>query len=598
MMDGGQPLTTASFDTVSRKVGPTGHISTGSTFDVRFDSAKMFMHTGSRPSHFNLLGWAYGPTVRGINVKSSYLWSGVNFAGYALPFTQVFLRPMLSDANAGFRAIPNAGLPAAPRPVLPSSVPQHLDWGVRNVRIASDDPDSMGNSPVLGLAQIGNTLYVGGKFQTVQHFSTGATAHQPWLAAFDIRSGNWISSFHPTLDGAVFDLIAAPDGTLLVGGNFTNINGAAHTAGLAKLDPATGAVVVGWNVSLTGARFGEQHAYARSLDVRGPWVYVAGGFNGVDGGPSSTALAAGGAARVSLADGTPDITWHPFFDFAPSDIIASADGNRVYVAGAFNHTGVSNVMNFLSIGFAILRADDATSVTGLGPVHLNNPGHPEQLAVTEYGSEVFHGGNQHWLASYDSSAFGFRNGASMGPRGDVQSIAGMYGLVFAGCHCLGYSLHVPAVGQADRVDRLNWMGAWNPTTFDRVEAFEPQWTMAGTGEGVWRIMADSDNCMWTASDVIQGATTSDHLGGIARFCPGDTTAPSVPRMMKRIGTKLVWAASTDNVPGPLRYEILRNDRVVAVTTTRAFTPKTHGRYFIRAIDSAGNIGATTRVINS
>ena len=148
---------------------------------------------------------------------------------------------------------------------------------------------------------------------------------------------------------------------------------------------------------------------------------------------------------------------------------------------------------------------------------------------------------------------------------------------------------------AVRADRTNWLGAWDPITFDRIERFEPQWTMAASGEGTWELLLDTDNCMWAGSDVIQGATARDHLGGFARFCPGDTTAPSRPAAVYRYGMALAWTASTDNVGGPLRYEILRNDRVIAVTTNRAFVAPSHGHYFIRAVDTAGNVGRSTTV---
>ena len=95
-------------------------------------------------------------------------------------------------------------------------------------------------------AQIGNTLYMGGKFLQVQHGIGGPTFTQSYLAAFDVNTGEWIPTFNPVIDAPVWKIMASPDGTkLFVGGEFTNVNGVANTTALAALDPATGAPVPG-----------------------------------------------------------------------------------------------------------------------------------------------------------------------------------------------------------------------------------------------------------------------------------------------------------------------------------------------------------------
>ena len=64
------------------------------------------------------------------------------------------------------------------------------------------------------------------------------------------------------------------------------------------------------------------------------------------------------------------------------------------------------------------------------------------------------------------------------------------------------------------------------------------------------------------------------------------------------GARLIWAASTDAV-GPVRYEILRNDRVIAATPNRSFTDPNvvaTNRYWVRAVDGAGNLSATSTMV--
>jgi hypothetical protein len=141
---------------------------------------------------------------------------------------------------------------------------------------------------VLALAQVGNTMFVGGKFQNVQNGNGGPKTFQPWIAAFDVQTGVWNSAWRPTLDGAVWDLVAAPDGSLIVGGNFSNVNGVANTAGLAKLDPITGQVISSWNASIATPRFLGTRANVRALDIQDNWLYVGGSFNQISGGPLNT----------------------------------------------------------------------------------------------------------------------------------------------------------------------------------------------------------------------------------------------------------------------------------------------------------------------
>ena len=87
-------------------------------------------------------------------------------------------------------------------------------------------------------------MYVGGNFTTVQKgaAATGADkVAQPYLAAFNATTGDYIRSFRPVLNNQVKSLAALPDGRLAVGGEFTSVGGAAR-AGLVVVNPTTGAL--------------------------------------------------------------------------------------------------------------------------------------------------------------------------------------------------------------------------------------------------------------------------------------------------------------------------------------------------------------------
>ena len=124
---------------------------------------------------------------------------------------------------------------------------------------------------------------------------------------------------------------------------------------------------------------------------------------------------------------------------------------------------------------------------------------------------------------------------------------------------------------------------------------------------MWAIQMDSRGTLWVGGD-IESVTTKSKAGkwagGFARYDASDSTAPPTPSNFR------VTAQGTDTVDlawnlvadagGGVRYEVLRDDRTVAFTTGNVNTltvPKGgNNRFFLRAIDKAGNYSATTSVL--
>ena len=81
-------------------------------------------------------------------------------------------------------------------------------------------------SEVQAFAQIGNVMYVGGNFKSVQRDAAGTGAvQQSYLAGFDVTTGEFVGGFRPVLNEQVKALTALPNGMLAVGGEFTTLNG-------------------------------------------------------------------------------------------------------------------------------------------------------------------------------------------------------------------------------------------------------------------------------------------------------------------------------------------------------------------------------------
>ena len=198
--------------------------------------------------------------------------------------------------------------------MMSSETSQTTPWGVTGIVGAASELKMEAEA----FAQIGNIMYVGGAFQYVQkgpNPTPDEKIAQSWLAGFDVNTGEWLSSFRPTLNGQVWDLQATPDGKLVVGGEFTSVDGDAAAVGIAEVDPITGAEVPGWNSSVGWVSTDGLPAQVRAIDYQDGWLYIGGRFNRVSGGnPLTGPVTVGRAARLRVSDGKPDGTWKPNFD--------------------------------------------------------------------------------------------------------------------------------------------------------------------------------------------------------------------------------------------------------------------------------------------
>jgi hypothetical protein len=155
---------------------------------------------------------------------------------------------------------------AAPDLVQPHLVSQNpADWTPRVMVAGRQDG-------VHGIAQVGNTVVVGGSFTQVSE------ANGPWITrnnifAFDVTNGQISSTFVPAVDGKVESVQAAGDGkSVFIGGYFSTVNGVV-TKRLAKLDVDSGQLVSGFKGKVTAGK------RVMDMEVRGGVLYVGGQFS-------------------------------------------------------------------------------------------------------------------------------------------------------------------------------------------------------------------------------------------------------------------------------------------------------------------------------
>jgi hypothetical protein len=551
--------------------------------------------------HGRQAGFSYRGLVDGDANDTSHLWENNN-ERQAIPFTQLFIRPTVTTTPPA--PVPDDGLGAVTLTPGLDDRPVEIAGGVRGV-LKTGDSEPQLDTPVLAITTIGDRVYVGGKFAQVRDAASGDLVDHRSLAAFDRTTGAWISDFRPQLDGAVWDLDTV-GGRLIVAGQFTNVDGMPGTSGLAALDPITGAVDPTWSASLSVSGT-TQRPIARTIDVEGDWIYVGGNFTRIAG--ASRTLSAGRLARVSVSNGDPDRAFRPNVDGIPYDVDA-ANGKVQFVGYLSGVNGVARQ------GVGTLDAADGSIVGGLAePLWTtSNTRRRYQQAVLSVGSEVWQGGSEHNVHVYRESDYGLLKSFVTHDRGgDTQVFARAGDTVMQGSHANAWiyrdATSWPSTDNYSRVDIYNWIGAFDAATHEYDDDFVPGLRSAYS-EGAWALHTDVDGCVWFGGDFLGGPYVNgqrQYLESFSKFCPRDVVAPTVPAspiatVRAAGGVRVSWTPSIDESPGYVGYEVLRNDRVVSPLVYGTSFVDTTGspadRYFVRAVDPAGNRSATSAVFRA
>jgi hypothetical protein len=542
-------------------------------------------------------GFAYGPEVTAGPDDNSFLWSSSPGQGYARPYAEMYIRPRLLSTD--FAEIPAGGTPAITRRAVTSTWAAPTEWGVTGLASSRSDE---GHIEVQAFAEWQGRVFVGGNFTTVQRGrdATGADRiAQPFLAAFDLTTGDFVPGFATQLNGEVTSLEVLPGGRLAVGGAFSRVEGMPAT-GIVVVDAATGTIDPAFELVLGSSAAPVE---VRDLELLDGDLYVSGAFT--TAGSGTGAAPAGNAVRVSATTGARDPKWDPGFNDEVNDSAPSPDGSRMYFAGYFTQTR----------GTATRRAAAISTDTGAALLsrrwqpRWSHPSFDYQRAVAAGQGRIWLGGSQHSLFSFAAQGYAQKSSSLTAYEGgDFQAISLSDGVIYAGCHCNEFNYQdarafVKPIKGWTQADKISWVGAW--TRGGRyVAEFSPLMRSAA-GAGVWATMVDSTGTLWAGGDlrsVQTGQTTSQWLGSFARFPMQDHRAPGMPGSPSAVTqsgdrVQVSWLASTDET-SQVSYEVLRNDRVVAVTagTSVEVPGRAADDFYVRAVDENGNRSASTAAV--
>jgi hypothetical protein len=230
-------------------------------------------------------------------------------------------------------------------------------------------------APMIGgtvnaLAVAGSKVAVGGGFTTAG--SSSVPSLQPVrrsnLAAIDLTTGK-PTSWHGAVDDGYVFALALSGSNLIVGGDFTSVDGGVPRNDLASFSLSTSAAT-NWNPNVLG------RVYAVALS--GSDVYVGGQFDHVNGSTPRNGLAAFPTTGTGTA-----LAWAPTLGANEQVLALDAIGGTIYIGGAF--TTINGVAR------SRLAAVDTS-----GTLTPWNPNASDSVyALTHVGSTVYAGGGFH-----------------------------------------------------------------------------------------------------------------------------------------------------------------------------------------------------------
>ena len=176
------------------------------------------------------------------------------------------------------------------------------------------------NGKVEAIAQVGNTIVIGGTFTQIQAPTSGAPIlTRNRIAAFDATTGAISTTFAPSMSSEVAAIIPAGDGaSVYVGGKFTSVGGVAASK-VTRLLVSSGAVVAPFNAATIAGSVRDLRLVHGQLIIAGDFTKVGAVTRGqmASLNPSTGALTSylvhtfagalnGGVLTVSKIDATPD----------------------------------------------------------------------------------------------------------------------------------------------------------------------------------------------------------------------------------------------------------------------------------------------------
>ncbi len=326
------------------------------------------------------------------------------------------------------------------------------------------------NGQVLAIGQLGNKMFLGGNFTSVgEHGSVNIVTRRN-IVAFDATTGKIDPGFNPAINGEVDAVTAGPGNSVYVAGKFTTVNGVSTRVD--RLDATTGARVAGWTPPVLNGITQTVTTVGSSLYIGGAFTQAGGAshnglvaVNGTTGavvstmtvqltgrhgtgtrkgplGPIRLALSPDGTqmvvignfttARNSAAAGSPTYAdeqvvrlnvssttatvntgWstqrytaqcaNNAFDSYIRDAQFSPDGSYFVIVATGGGTFDSNTDGTRSLCDSATRWETSGSGANVQPTWIDYTGNDTFWSVAVTGTAVYAGGHQRWMNNSNGS---------------------------------------------------------------------------------------------------------------------------------------------------------------------------------------------------
>jgi PKD repeat protein len=473
---------------------------------------------------------------------------------------------------------------------------------------------------------VGNVVFVGGSFTTAQPAGAApgvGTVPRSNLLAYDIRTGELITSFAPVLNGQVKAIEASPDGSrIYIGGAFTTVNGV-NKYRIAALNPTTGQVITSFTAGT--------NAQVNAIVATASTVYVGGTFGSIGKGARTRVAAVNASNGVETA-------------FAPtvaggnvSAMVLSPDGQKLVLGGNFTSLNGSSDPGY-GLG-AVSTATGQNLPWNVNSLIRNGGVDASITSLTSDADGVY--GTGYTFGKTGNLEGAFRADWATGAttwvedcHGDTYSAVPFGDTVYVAGHphyCgniggfgqteptwtfyrgLAFSKAATGTATRDPMGYYNFEGTPSPTLLDWYPDFNVG-TVTGQSQGPWSVAA-GDGYLSYAGEFTQ--VNGKRQQGIVRFAtsakapntqgPVDSGALFKPTVTSlEPGTaRVTWTANADRDNRRLTYAVYRdgNTTTPVYTTTqdsrmwdrpamgfidRGLTPGKTYTYRIRATDPVGN----------
>jgi PKD repeat protein len=424
---------------------------------------------------------------------------------------------------------------------------------------------------------VGNTVYVAGKFTTARPAGVAAggpgTVTRNNLLAYNITTGNLISSFAPSLNAQALGIAASPDGSrIYVVGDFTAVDGAGYYR-IAAFSTATGQIIPSFRPIL--------ESQARTVTATNTDVYAGGTFSSVNG------QARGYVAEMSAADGSVT-SWNPNADSTVEAMALTPDKTRLIIGGRFENVGGA-----AHYGLAAIDTDSGAVVPWAATQKVRNGGTKASITSLFATSDRIYGSGYVFGSNSDGNLEGiFSADPDTGNvnwiedcHGDTYSVYALGDAVYGAghphyCgniggypqtdpwtyhHTIAFSKAATGTITADPYGYFNWAGNPSPSLLN----WFPQYvtgSFTGQGQAAWSLSGNSQYVVVGGefpyvNGVAQYGLTRFAVHSIApnKVGPNVNTAlvPNAASYNKG-EVRVSWTATYDQDNTNLSYKVVRD----------------------------------------